>query len=228
MALTVTDWLYDVAQRTARTWDHDEPSIRRDCAFAVNPNSLSIGFPTTDAVVATVPEASGFCTEHRDETTRNEFAICLGPTDGELVSTKIFPRSQRIRFDTLTEVPLHVGAQGGFPQSTRTAVNKQYKLLLAEIELLDLNRVENLLDHLQLGEVIAAADRAQRRIELCGFEIALSEEVAHELIPRVFEIELQLGPAVEFHVAAHEVRLEQGHAATDVDADQVWINHTFS
>src|SRR5207244_9320937 len=43
MALTVTDWFYDVAQRTARPWDHDELRIRRDRAFAVKPNSLSFG-----------------------------------------------------------------------------------------------------------------------------------------------------------------------------------------
>ena len=74
-------------------------------------------------------------------------------------------------------------------------MNEHDELLLADAKFLELVAIKNLLDRLQLGEVIAAADRAQRRIEPCGFEIALSEEVAHELIPRMFEIELQLGPA---------------------------------
>jgi len=61
-----------------------------------------------------------------------------------------------------------------------------------------------------------------------SLEITLSEEVADELIPRVFEIELQLGPAIELGVATNEVRLEQPHAATDVPSDQVRVDHTLS
>ena len=83
-------------------------------------------------------------------------------------------------------------------------MNEHDELLLAEAKLLELVGLENLLDHLQLGEVIAAADRAQRRIKLRGFEIALSEEVAHKLIPRMFEIELLFGPAIELNVTTNE------------------------
>ena len=60
------------------------------------------------------------------------------------------------------------------------------------------------------------------------FEIALSKEVADELIPRVFEIELQLGPAIELGVTTNEVGLGQRHAATDVPSDQVRVNYTLS
>ena len=44
----------------------------------------------------------------------------------------------------------------------------------------------------------------------------------------VFEVELELCPAVELGVATDKVRLEQRHAATDVAADEVRINNTFS
>src|SRR5437870_12293104 len=158
---------------------------------------------------------------------RDEFAICLGPADCEVVAAEILLRSERIRFDSLTEVLIHVSPQDGFAQTTRAAVNEHDELRLAETQFLELVGLENPLDRLQFGEVIAAADRAQRRIELRGFEVALSEEVADELIPRVFEIELQLGPAIELGVATNEVRLEQRHAATDVTANQVRINDSF-
>src|SRR6266436_7192316 len=159
---------------------------------------------------------------------RDEFAICLGPADCEVVAAEILLRSERIRFDSVAEVLIHVSSQDGFTQTTRAAVNEHDELLLAEAKLLELVGLENLLDRLQLGEVIAAADGAQRRIELRGFEIALSEEVADELIPRVFEIELKLGPAIELGVATDEVRLEQSHAATDVPSDHMRVDYTLS
>src|SRR5437016_6010058 len=159
---------------------------------------------------------------------RNEFAICLSPANSEVVAAEILLRSERIRFDSAAEVLIHVSPQDGFTQTTRAAVNEHDKLLLAQAKLLELVGLENLLDRLQLGEVIAAADRAERRIELRGFEIALGEKVADELIPRVFEIELQFGPAIELGITTDEVRFEQPHAATDVPTDQVRVDHTLS
>ncbi len=43
--------------------------------------------------------------------------------------------------------------------------------------------VEDLLDRLKFGEVVAAADRAERRVELRGFEIVFGEEVARRIRP---------------------------------------------
>src|SRR2546426_11391240 len=71
VALTVTDWFYDVAQRTARTWDHHEVTVGSNCTFTVNPTNFMAG----DAVVATVPEAFSFCTERCNETMCDEFPI---------------------------------------------------------------------------------------------------------------------------------------------------------
>jgi hypothetical protein len=102
------------------------------------------------------------------------------------------PPRERIRFDSVAEVLIHVSPQDGFAQTTRAAVNEHDELVFADAKLLELVGLDNPLDRLQLGEVIATTDRAQRRIELRGFEIALSEEVADELIPRVFELNCSL------------------------------------
>src|SRR5712691_101057 len=69
VALTVTDRFYDVAQRTTRAWDHAKVTVGSNCTFTVNPTHFMAG----DAVVATVPEAFGFCTERGNETMRDEF-----------------------------------------------------------------------------------------------------------------------------------------------------------
>jgi hypothetical protein len=54
-----------------------------------------------------------------------------------------------------------------------------------------------------------------------------SEEVAEELIPRMFKVKLELGPAVELHITTHEVGFEQRHAATDIATDEVRVDHAF-
>ena len=53
-----------------------------------------------------------------------------------------------------------------------------------------------------------------------------NEEIADELIPRVFEVELQFRPAIKLGVATDEVRFEQRHAATDIATDEVRVDHT--
>jgi hypothetical protein len=63
-------------------------------------------------------------------------------------------------------------------------------LLQTEAEFSELAGVQDLLDCLQLGEVIAFADGAERRVELRGFKVAFRQEVADFLIPRVFEVEI--------------------------------------
>src|SRR5207249_4195190 len=154
-----------------------------------------------------------FLTERCNEATRDESAICLGPANGDVVAAEIFLRSERIRFHVLTEVPIHLSAQDGFTQSPRAAVNEHDELLLAEIKLLERVSIENFLDRLQFGKVIATTNCAECRIKFRGFEIVFSEKSADELIPRVFEVELQLGPAIELGITADEVRLKERHAA---------------
>src|SRR5436309_3192055 len=84
--------------------------------------------------------------DHCNETMRDEFAICPGPADCEVVAAEILLRSERIRFDSVTEVLIHVSPQDGFTQSTRAAVNQHDELLPAESKFLELVGLENLLD----------------------------------------------------------------------------------
>lgn len=112
------------------------------------------------------------------------------------MAAEILLRRERVCLHTIAEVLIHMRAQDGFTQTTRAAVNEHDELLLAEAKVFERGCVENLLDGLQFGEVIATANRAERGIELRGFNILFREEVADELIPRVFEVELQLGPVL--------------------------------
>src|SRR6266498_2074183 len=103
---------------------------------------------------------------------------------------------------------IHISSQDGFTQSPRTTVNERNKLLFAKVEHLEFVSVENFLNRLQFGEVVATTNGAECRIEFRGFEFLLNEEIADELLPRMFEVELQLCPAIELHIAADQVSLE--------------------
>ncbi len=80
------------------------------------------------------------------------------------------------------------------------------------------------LDLLQFSEVIAAADGPQCFVDLRGFKLRCGEDLANVAFPRMLQIEAKVSPEGELEVALHEVRFEQGHAATDVAADEVGIN----
>ena len=42
----------------------------------------------------------------------------------------------------------------------------------------------------------------------------------------MFELEIHFRPVVKLGVATGKARFEERHAAADVAADEVWINHT--
>ena len=90
----------------------------------------------------------------------SRFALAQRTADS--FTAEIFLRRERIRFHAFTKVLIHMRAQDGFAQSTRTAVNEQDELLFAEVQLLERSRIANLFNSLQLGEVIAATDGAER------------------------------------------------------------------
>src|SRR5260370_39221441 len=180
----------------------------------------------SDAVVTTVPDAFGFGAQFRDETLCNESAIRASPAHGKVVTAEVILRGERFGRYTFPVIFIHIIAQHGFAKPARAAVNEHDKLLLFDAELFELDGIEDLLDCLQFGEVVPTADRAECRVELCGFEIVFSEEVAHKFLPRVFEVEAQRGPSVKLHFAAEQVDFEQRHAATDAAADDCRVNYT--
>src|ERR1035441_2610546 len=77
MAFAITDRLHQVAERTARARDHDRFTFGRHRTLAVNPNNLTLELPTSDAVVAAVPEAFCFASQSLNEASRDKRTIRL-------------------------------------------------------------------------------------------------------------------------------------------------------
>ena len=121
---------------------------------------------------------------------------------------------------------LRISAQDGFTQTSRAAVDQDNQLLLAQAQLPEFPGVHHLLDRLQLGEVVAATNRAQRLVEFRGFELRGRENLPRIAFPRMLQVEAELSPAVELEVALNQVGFEQGHAAADVPADQVRVDES--
>src|SRR5690348_12817158 len=109
---------------------------------------------------------------------------------------------------------IHMSAQNRFTQSTRTAVHKHNQLLLAEAESLERGRVQNFLNALQFRKVVATANSPDRIVEFSGFELGGSEHLRHVALPRMFEVETQASPAIQFDIALEKVGLKQCHTAT--------------
>jgi hypothetical protein len=118
----------------------------------------------------------------------------------------------------------HIVAQDGFTQTARTAVDQHNQLLLAQAEELECPCIKHLINHLQLRKVVATTKRSQGLVEFRGFKFRCSENFLHVALPRMFQVEAQVGPAVELDVTLDQVGLEQGHTAADVAADEVRVD----
>src|SRR4029079_12874728 len=171
MTVAIASRLHEIAQRAARTGNDNEAAFGCNRALAMNPNRLTVPFATRDAVVTAVPEALGLRSERGCETLRDQFAIGPGPANRQIGAAEIFLRRNRFRFHSFAAMQIHMVAQDGFTQAARAAVNEHDQLLLVETNAGELSGVEDLLDRLQFGEVIAAADCTERRIEFRGFKI---------------------------------------------------------
>src|SRR5260370_11282992 len=163
----------------------------------------------SDAVVTTVPDAFGFGAQFRDETLCNESAIRASPAHGKVVTAEVILRGERFGRYTFPVIFIHIIAQHGFAKPARAAVNEHDKLFFLDAELFELDGIEDLLDCLQFGEVVSTADRAERQVELRGFELSFSEVVADEVLARVLEVEAQCGPSVQLDIATRQVSHEQ-------------------
>ena len=177
--------------------------------------------------MAAVPEQVGFGSERLSETLGQELAIHLGPAHSQVMALQVSRRRERLRIRPAGLMLGHIVAQDGFTQPTRTAVNQHDQLLLAQAKLLELASVEDFLNRLEFGEVVATSERSERLVELRGLEFLFGEDLADLVSPDVLEVERDLGPAVELHVAADQVGLEQRHAAADIPTDEVRIDEAF-
>ena len=103
-------------------------------------------------------------------------------------------------------------------------MDQHNQLLLAQAEELECPCIKHLLNHLQLRKVVATTKRSQGLVEFRGFKFRCSENFLHVALPRMFQVEAQIGPAVELDVTLDQVGFEQRHTAADVAADEVRVD----
>ena len=177
--------------------------------------------------MAAVPEQVSFGSECLSETLGQELAVDLGPAHGQVMTLQVSRSGERLGIRTAGLMLGHIVSQDGFTQPARTAVDEHNQLLLAQAKLLELAGVENFLNSLEFGEVVSASERSESFVELRGLEFLFGENFADFVGPDVLEVERDLSPAVELHVPADQVGLEQRHTAADIPTDEVRIDEAF-
>ena len=85
-------------------------------------------------------------------------------------------------------------------------------------------RRKDFLDGLDLAEMVAAADAAERSIERRGVKTGVGQDTGDIAIPGLIERAQALGQLVEPQLARCDIEREQPHAAADVGADQLRMN----
>ena len=85
-------------------------------------------------------------------------------------------------------------------------------------------RLEDLFDRLQLAEMVAAADGAERGIERRGRKTGFGRRSGDVTLPRRIECAQAIGRLVDAKLAHGKVELEQTHATADVGADERRMN----
>ena len=159
------------------------------------------------------------------EPPRDELAIRLGPAHREVMTTEVIRGGEglRVRATGRSARP-HEPRRMDSPKPREPLWTRTTSCCLPRPKLLERPGIEHLFDRLQLGEVVATAKRAQGRSNSVDSSSDVSEKSPHVAIPRMFQVEAQIGPAVELDVTLDEVRLEQRHAAADVAADEVRVD----
>src|SRR5882724_3175362 len=222
-AFAITQWFDEVTERTARTRDHHSFAFGCHSSLAVDPNSFTFLLMRGNAVVATVPEQVGLGTELLHKSLSKEPSIHPGPAHCQIVALQVSRGGEGLCVRA-TGLMLHITAKDGFAQTSRATVDQNDQLLLAQREELECLCIKHLINHLQLRKVVTATKSSQGLVEFRGFKVRCSENFSHIAFPGMFQIEAQLGPAVELDVALDQIGFEQSHAAADVAADHVRVD----
>ena len=102
-------------------------------------------------------------------------------------------------------------------------MDEEDDVLGIDAELLETVGVDDLADPLELGEVVAASDRAERRVELGGIDGLFREFVRG--VTGIGAVDVDgLREAVDLEAMRGLVGRPQGHAAADVAADEVRVD----
>src|SRR5437773_2565871 len=126
----------------------------------MDPDAVS-SIPGCDAVVAAVPNALRFRSERGHETARDHSPVRSRPAHRHVVSAEVFRGDARCGIHTAHAMLTYVSAQDRFAQTTRAAVDEHHQLPLAESKSFESPGVQNFLNRLQLGEVIAVANSTE-------------------------------------------------------------------
>src|ERR1035437_4130926 len=223
-AFALTQRLDQVTERAARTRDDHSFAFGCHGSLAVHPNGFTFVLSRGDAVVATVPEQVSVGAELLHEALSEEPSVPLGPPHGPVVALQVSRGGEGLCVRATGLMFLHIVAQDGFTQTTRTAVDQHNQLLFAQSKELECPRIKHLIDHLQLRKVVTATKRSQGLVEFRGFKVRCSQNFSHLALPGKFQVEAQVGPTVELDVTLDQVGFEKGHTAADVAADEVRVD----
>src|ERR1035438_3655218 len=223
-ACAITQRLDQVIERAARSRDDHRFAFGCHSSLAVDPNGFTFVLTRGEAVVATVPEEICPGAELLHEALSEEPSVHLGPAHGQVVAQQVSRGGEGLRVRVTGLMLGHIVAQDGFTQTTRTAVDQHNQLLLAQTEELECPCIKHFINHLQLRKVVATTKRSQGLVEFRGFKVRRSKNFSHLALPRMFQVEAQIDPAVELDVTLDEVGLEQSHTAADVATDEVRID----
>nr|WP_276604393.1 hypothetical protein [Nannocystis pusilla] len=117
-----------------------------------------------------------------------------------------------------------VGAQDRLAEPARAAVDQQHQRACRDPQRRPRLRVLDRVDLLQLREVVAAADRPERRVVVGRRDCPFGQELARIAFPRPVEVAEAVGPALELLPALRQLGGPQRHPAADVVADQVRVD----
>ena len=160
--------------------------------------------------------------DRRGEATGDDGPVDPRPGDRVVVTRQVLARLRAGVVEAGGREHVDVRAQDRLAEPARAAVDQQAQSLAPQAQRRERGLVVYGVDGLQLREVVAAADRAERVVELGGRQTGLGQRRDRVAVPGAVEVEA-IGPAVALGLAGLEVGAPQAHAAADVVADQVRV-----
>src|ERR1035441_4442125 len=184
-AFAITERLDQVAERTMRTGDDHSFVFGCHSSLAVDPNGFTFVLTRGDAVVAAVPEEICLGTELLHEALSEELSVPLGPAHRQVMALQVSRGGEGLCVRATGLMFLHIVAQDGLTQTTRTAVDQHNQLLLPQAEEPECPCIKHLINHLQLRKVVATTKRSQGLVEFSGFKFRCSKKFLHVALPRM-------------------------------------------
>src|SRR5207244_1990207 len=142
MACAISDWLHEIAERTARARNDNEVAFDGHSASAMDPNRLRFAL-ASNAIVAAVPKLLCFGSECFSEASRDEHTIDFGPAHSQVMIAEISGSGETFGIATGRAISFRILTEDGFAQTARAAVDQHNHLLFAEAELFECRGIQN-------------------------------------------------------------------------------------